>query len=322
MSTIKIKRGTGSTAPASLSDGELAHAQGSNVLYIGSGATVVPLVDGVAAATTKALAETNETNIAANLASITDLDSGTEGAVRIDDTDPSAFGFVTAITSAAANPERLVSKATVYSIVDLNIEDTDLNTGGANDTIHATSRNAVKTYVDSKVAAAEAGAMSYEGNFNSSTIGTGGLKGQVFEVAAAETFLGEVLEAGDTVTVKVDNPGTSAANYNFVNKNIDPTVFIASADKAAASGVASLDANTEVVQLPAGAAAAGAGSLLSQDGTWVTPAAVPTASDTVAGVSELSTDAEAITGTATDRVMTPANFVAALDAYVLDGGTF
>jgi len=42
-----------------------------------------------------------------------------------------------------------------------------------------------------------------------------------------------------------------------------------SANKGAVSGYASLDANTEVIELPAGAAAATAGFVLQQDGTWV-----------------------------------------------------
>ncbi len=304
MSTIKIKRGTGSTAPATLVDGELAHAQGSNVLYIGSGASVVKVVDGGEAAITKALAETNEANITTNAASIvttngnvttnTGAISTLDGeVVKTADTDASAFGF-------AIDEDTMVS----------------------DDSTKLPTQQSVKAYVDTKVAAAEAGAMSYEGNFNSATIGTGGLKGQVYEVAAAETFLGEVLEAGDTVTVKVDNPGTQASNYNFVNKNIDPTVFIASSDKGNANGVASLNADTEVVELPAGAAAASAGSLLSQDGSWVTPTTVPTASTTVAGIVELATNAEAIAGNLNDRIMTVSATVALLDAYVLDGGTF
>lgn len=44
-----------------------------------------------------------------------------------------------------------------------------------------------------------------------------------------------------------------------------------SANKGIANGYAALDANGEVVQLPAGAAAAGAGTFLRQDGTWATP---------------------------------------------------
>jgi len=44
---------------------------------------------------------------------------------------------------------------------------------------------------------------------------------------------------------------------------------IPAAEKGAAGGVASLDASAEVVQLPAGAAAAVAGAFLRQDGAWV-----------------------------------------------------
>ena len=38
--TLQIKRSTGSTAPASLSDGELAYTHGNEKFYIGDGSTV------------------------------------------------------------------------------------------------------------------------------------------------------------------------------------------------------------------------------------------------------------------------------------------
>jgi len=49
------------------------------------------------------------------------------------------------------------------------------------------------------------------------------------------------------------------------------------ANKAIANGYASLDANGEVAQLPAGAAAAAAGTFLRQDGAWVVSAGVQNA---------------------------------------------
>ena len=38
--TLQIKRSTGSSAPGSLSDGELAYTKGDDKLYIGDGSTV------------------------------------------------------------------------------------------------------------------------------------------------------------------------------------------------------------------------------------------------------------------------------------------
>lgn len=51
------------------------------------------------------------------------------------------------------------------------------------------------------------------------------------------------------------------------------------------------------------------GTGISISGTTITP---DTSSETAAGISELSTNAEAITGTATNRVLTPANLAAVL----------
>ena len=300
MSTIKIKRGTGSTAPATLVDGELAHAQGSNNLYIGSAATVVKVIDTAEVAATKALAETNETAIAG---------LGTSGTGNSTDiaTNTAAIAVLNGATAASALKQS-----------DLIDEDNLVS----DDDTKVPSQQSVKAYVDTEVAAAIAGGMSYEGNFNSATVGTGGLKGQVYEVAAVETFLGEALEVGDTVTVKVDNPGTSAANYNFVNKNIDSSAFLAASEKAAASGVASLNADSEVVQLPAGAAAATAGAVLKQDGTWAVTAGTPDATETTKGIIEIATDAEAIAAASAILAVTPTALDAVLAAYTMDGGTF
>lgn len=299
MATIKIKRGAGSTAPATLNDGELAFAKGSGDLFIGSDATVVKLLDKGALDVTKALAETNETGLAAAVAvavtTTTDVTNLTTTvatnkglAVEIADTDASAFGFV--------------------------IDEDDLVTDS--DTKVPTQQS-VKAYVDTEVAAAIAGGMSYKGDFNVATVGTA-TAGSIYEVAANTTFLGVVLEVGDVVTVKEDNPATDASKYTFVNKNIDTGLFALTADKGVASGIASLDANSEVVQLPAGAAAASAGQVLSQNGAWISVAGSGSASETSEGIIEIATQVETDAGTSDVLAITPLK----LKNAVIDGGSF
>ena len=72
---------------------------------------------------------------------------------------------------------------------------------------------------------------------------------------------------------------------------------------------------------PAVLTAGSNGQVLTSDGTDISWAATPAASDTVAGVAELSTDAETITGTDTERVTTPANITAKMTAPGPIGGT-
>jgi len=98
---------------------------------------------------------------------------------------------------------------------------------------------------------------------------------------------------------------------------IDATLWalkISLSEKAAASGVASLDASSLVVQNPTNATATPTASKIPiADGSGKLDGWISAATETVVGKAELATDAETVTGTATDKVTTPAN-IAALNA--------
>jgi len=306
MSTIKIKRSTGSAAPASLADGELAYAQGSDKLFIGKAGVVKEILDFQSNTALAAAVAANTVKADANALAITATEAAT-----------------------ATNTSGLSSLQTQVNILDTDVVHTAVtNTVGfgfvvdeddmvSDSQTKLPTQQSVKAYVDTELAAAVVGGMSFKGDFNSTAIGSG-LVGDTYIVSTATSFLGVNLEVGDMVVAKVDNPATTVGNYTFINRNIDDSAFIAATEKAAASGVASLDANSEVVQLPAGAAAAPAANFLKADGSWGLPTAVPSATETVSGSIELATQAEVDAGTDAVTAVTPAT----LASTVIDGGTW
>ena len=228
---VLIKRNAASAVPSSLAFGELAYAAVPNKLYIGnaSGATTL-LVD----------FNTASTDITALQAAVA---ANTSAMVKIADTDASAFGF----------------------IID---EDTMVS----DDATKVPTQQSVKAFVDAAVTSGVVGGMKYKGVFDAATslpniAGGTGLVGDTYIVSVAGTFLGEAVEIGDMILVNAD-AATTISGFNVVQRNIDLALYSLKADKGVASGFASLDANTEVAELPAGAAAATADSLLKQDGTW------------------------------------------------------
>ncbi|HAR40193.1 MAG TPA: hypothetical protein DCR68_02310 [Coprothermobacter sp.] len=106
---------------------------------------------------------------------------------------------------------------------------------------------------------------------------------------------------------------------------IDSTLWatkLNAAEKAAASGVASLNGSSLVVQNPANATATPTASKIPiADGSGKLTGWVDAATESVAGKVELATDAETVTGTATDKVTTPANLTAKMAAPGAIGGT-
>lgn len=95
-------------------------------------------------------------------------------------------------------------------------------------------------------------------------------------------------------------------------------------DVTGSAPVSSSGGATPVISMPAASAAAdgymSAAYATKLDGIEAGANATPAASDTVAGAIELATSAETITGTATDRAVTPAG-AEALHAYARGSGT-
>jgi hypothetical protein len=122
------------------------------------------------------------------------------------------------------------------------------------------------------------------------TLTTGGTS-TAYTLTTNQVFA--ALTAGYEVAFTVN-----AANGTPVTLNVDGL------------GAKPLRANPNVA-LPAGALAIDtihrATYKSSNGGEWILQAANPAASGSVAGIVELASDAETITGTATDRALTPAN---------------
>jgi hypothetical protein len=104
------------------------------------------------------------------------------------------------------------------------------------------------------------------------------------------------VHAGDHVNLANKGTNTHAQLDTFVSS------------KAAASGLASLDAGSKVVQDPTNATATPTASkIVIADGGGKVDGWITAATDAAAGKVELATDAETITGTDTARAVTPAN---------------
>lgn len=111
-------------------------------------------------------------------------------------------------------------------------------------------------------------------------------------------------QAGDWAILTADDGGNQAgvyvrggATFSLVAQIPEVTLAMTGAT-AVAAGSAGL--------VPAPAAGSQA-SFLRGDGTWAAIPAAAAASDTVAGIIELATTAEALAMTATDRALTPAS---------------
>lgn len=98
------------------------------------------------------------------------------------------------------------------------------------------SASKIYTEIQNAINQAQTGALSYKGEYNpvtntpniTVTVPAGTIKsGYTYVVSTAGTFAGQTVEAGDMIIAKVDDPGTTAANWQIVNKNI-PAIVSAS----------------------------------------------------------------------------------------------
>jgi len=141
------------------------------------------------------------------------------------------------------------------------------------------------------------GGLEYKGVFDASTglpsIATAS-QGDYYKISVSGTLYGRVWAVEDSLLVNADMGGS------ITNGKIDK---IDSTD-----AVASVNGKTGTVVIYTDDITALAGNALSVSGAGATSALdVATASETVEGVIEISTNAEATTGTATDKVLVPSN---------------
>lgn len=151
--------------------------------------------------------------------------------------NPGAHPFATAITSGLQVLSQMIvnSEGHVTTIAARNLTAADIASVMINDAINNgtnTTWSSTKIYTELQAAInqAQTGALIYQGNYNpvtntpNITTNTAVKTGWTYVVDTAGTFAGQEVEAGDMIIAKVDNPGSTAANWQIVNKNIPAIV--------------------------------------------------------------------------------------------------
>ena len=151
--------------------------------------------------------------------------------------NPGIHPFITELTSGLQVLSQVVVNNTghVTTIKGRNLTASDIasvmiNNAINNGTDTTWSSTKIYTELQNAINQAQAGALTYKGNYNpitntpAITSDTNIKVGWTYVVSASGTFLGEQVDAGDMIIAKVDNPGTTASNYQIVNKNIPAIV--------------------------------------------------------------------------------------------------
>lgn len=155
--------------------------------------------------------------------------------------NPGAHPFATELTSGLLVLSQLVvnNEGHVTTIKGRNLTAADIASVMINDainngTVQTWSSSKIYTEIQNAIGQASAGALTYKGEYNPVTnspditaTATGVKVGWTYVVSTDGTFLGEDVESGDMIIAKVDNPGTTRANWQIVNKNI-PAIVAAS----------------------------------------------------------------------------------------------
>lgn len=151
--------------------------------------------------------------------------------------NPGTHPFATELTSGVQVLSQMVvnSEGHVVTIKGRNLTAADIAAimiANASNTATTQTWSASKIYteIQSAIGQAQTGALQYKGDYNPATnvpnLATDAtIKiGYTYVVTATGTFAGQEVEAGDMIIAKVNNPGTTAANWQIVNKNIPAIV--------------------------------------------------------------------------------------------------
>ena len=155
--------------------------------------------------------------------------------------NPGAHPFATELTSGLQTLSQIVvnSEGHVVTIKGRNLTAADIASvmivAGTNttSTTQTWSAETINSKLQAVVTQAQTGALTYNGNYDpvtntpNLTTNTTILTGYTYVVSVAGTFAGQPVEPGDMIIAKNNNPGTTAANWQIVNKNI-PAIVSAS----------------------------------------------------------------------------------------------
>lgn len=179
--------------------------------------------------------------------------------------NPGAHPFATEITAGVQVLSQLVVNTLghVITVKGRNLTAGDLaaiiiNNASNSASNQTWSASKIYTEIQNAINQAQTGALQYQGEYNPATnspnIGAdGNIKtGYTYVSSADGTFAGQALEVGDMLIAKVDAPGTTASNWQIVNKNIPALVDASTTAKGlimlatTAEGIAGTD-NTKAI---------------------------------------------------------------------------
>lgn len=151
--------------------------------------------------------------------------------------NPGTHPFATTLTSGLQVLSQIIVNSTghVTSISGRNLTAADIASVMINDSINNgtnTTWSSSKIYAELQDAInqAQSGALIYQGSYNPVTntpnvTTNANIKvGWTYVIDTAGTFAGQDVEVGDMIISKVDNPGSTPANWQIVNKNIPEIV--------------------------------------------------------------------------------------------------
>lgn len=147
--------------------------------------------------------------------------------------NPGVHPFATELTSGTMVLAQVVvnSLGHVIQIKGRNLTTADIAGLMINDALNNSlnqtwSGNKIFTEIQNAVTTAQTGVLQYKGDYNPQlnlpNLGadTNIKTGFSYVVSAEGTFAGDQVESGDMLIARVDNPGTTPANWQIVNRNI------------------------------------------------------------------------------------------------------
>ena len=152
------------------------------------------------------------------------------------------------------------------------------------------------------------GSLVYKGSYNATTSSpslVSAQKGDFYIVSVAGTLAGVTLNISDHIVFNQNaaNPVTSAMFDVIDNTETQASETVAGIIEISTNAEATTGSATDKALVPSNISSIGT-SQLNNDAGFLTSSA---ASETAAGIIEISTNAEATTGTATDKALVPSN---------------